>query len=61
MPLFSQSAKRLEAWEEIVEKHGEQGGSRVKKHHAIRWLSRAGASASVVNHLDSLMEFIQVG
>ena len=56
--LFSQSAKRLEAWEEIAEKYDE-AGSRVKKLHNIRWLARAGSLASVVQHLDSLMDFIQ--
>ena len=56
--LFSQSAKRLEAWEEIVAQYGE-AGTRVKKLHNIRWLARAGSLASVVAHLDSLMDFIQ--
>ena len=56
--LFSQSAKRLEAWEEIAKSYDETG-SRVKKLHNIRWLARAGSLASVVEHLDSLMDFIQ--
>ena len=57
--LFSVSAKRLEAWESIIERYGESGGSRVHKLHNIRWLARAGSLASVVSHVDSLMDFIQ--
>ena len=56
--LFSQSSKRLEAWEKILEEHGEEE-SRIKNLHEIRWLSRGASTKSVVVHIDSLMVFIQ--
>ena len=55
--LFCRSSKKRDAFEEMAEKYGE-GKIKLKRHHRIRWLSRAECLKAAVENINTLVDYV---